>query len=103
MSSSGTSHTTAPNNSGRCTMHAPTSRPPLLPPLIPSCAAVVTPSSRLLVAVTAVSLVALAVLGAVAARTGGAKMLPGIVRVLFWGALAMAVTAGLGTLFGAVA
>ena len=50
-----------------------------------------------------VSLALLGVLGAIAARTGGAKMLPGTVRVLFWGALAMAVTAGLGRLFGAVA
>lgn len=71
--------------------------------VLPLLTAIVTPSSWLLVAVTAVSLVALAILGAVAARTGGAKMLPGVVRVLFWGALAMAVTAGLGTLFGAVA
>ena len=53
--------------------------------------------------VAIVSLALLGVLGAIAARTGGAKMLPGTVRVLFWGALAMAVTAGLGRLFGAVA
>jgi VIT1/CCC1 family predicted Fe2+/Mn2+ transporter len=50
-----------------------------------------------LVAITA--LVFLALLGTVAARTGGASMLKGAVRVTFWGALAMAVTAGVGTLF----
>jgi VIT1/CCC1 family predicted Fe2+/Mn2+ transporter len=50
-----------------------------------------------------VSLVELAILGAVAAKTGGAKIGLGAIRVLFWGALAMAVTAALGKLFGAVA
>jgi VIT1/CCC1 family predicted Fe2+/Mn2+ transporter len=45
----------------------------------------------------------LAFLGATAARTGGANMLTGAGRVLIWGSLAMAVTAGLGRLFGAVA
>ena len=63
----------------------------------------VSPASWLVTAVAAVSLVVLAILGAVAARTGGAKMLPGTIRVLFWGSLAMAVTAGLGRLFGAIA
>ncbi len=50
-----------------------------------------------LVAITA--LVFLALLGTVAARIGGASMLKGAVRVTFWGAFAMAVTAGVGTLF----
>lgn len=48
------------------------------------------------------SLVFLAVLGAVAARAGGAGMLKGSIRVLVWGAVAMAVTAAVGRLFGAV-
>ena len=48
------------------------------------------------------SLVFLALLGAVAARTGGAPVAKGALRTLFWGAFAMAVTAGIGTLFGAV-
>jgi VIT1/CCC1 family predicted Fe2+/Mn2+ transporter len=52
--------------------------------------------------VTASSLVFLAMLGAASARTGGAPILPGVVRVTFWGALAMALTAGVGALFGAV-
>lgn len=42
----------------------------------------------------------LALLGGFAARAGGAKVLPGAVRVTFWGALAMALTAGVGALFG---
>ena len=55
----------------------------------------------LLIPVVAVaSLLFLALLGAVAARAGGADMLTGAVRVTFWSALAMAVTAGVGLLFG---
>src|SRR5260221_568197 len=42
-------------------------------------------------------------LGALAARAGGAPLLPGTLRVTFWGALAMAITAGVGALFGTVA
>ena len=48
------------------------------------------------------SLLFLAILGAVAAKAGGAGMVRGSLRVLFWGAIAMAVTAGVGKLFGAV-
>lgn len=51
-------------------------------------------------AVGVISLVCLAVLGALGARTGGAPILPSVLRVVFWGALAMAVTAGVGKLFG---
>lgn len=49
------------------------------------------------------SLVFLALLGALAARAGGARVVVGAARVTFWGALAMAVTAGIGTLFGTAA
>lgn len=49
------------------------------------------------------SLVFLAVMGAVAARTGGAPVAAGAWRVTFWGALAMAATAGIGALFGTTA
>ena len=59
------------------------------------------PAPGLIVWVTATALVFLAVLGAVAARVGGAGMLTGAWRVTFWGALAMAVTAAVGALFGA--
>lgn len=50
--------------------------------------------------VSGTSLLFLAVLGALAAHTGGAKVLVGAFRVLFWGALAMAVTTGVGAMFG---
>jgi len=43
----------------------------------------------------------LALLGAFAARAGGAPVLNSVVRVTFWGALAMALTAGVGAIFGA--
>ena len=53
--------------------------------------------------VTGLSLVFLAILGAVAARVGRAHMLAGALRVTFWSALAMAVTAAIGRLFGVIA
>ena len=46
------------------------------------------------------ALLSLAVLGAVAARAGGAPVLPSVVRIVFWSAIAMAVTAGVGAMFG---
>lgn len=52
--------------------------------------------------ITGASLVFLAVLGVLAARAGGAKVAASALRVTFWGALAMAVTAGVGALFGTV-
>jgi VIT1/CCC1 family predicted Fe2+/Mn2+ transporter len=59
------------------------------------------PQKLLLPDIAGASLVSLALLGGVAARAGGAGILKGAVRVTFWGALAMAVTAGAGALFGA--
>ena len=53
------------------------------------------------VTVSVVSLMFLVVLGAVGAKAGGADMLKAALRVTFWGALAMAVTAGIGAIFGA--
>jgi vacuolar iron transporter family protein len=67
-------------------------------PLVTSALA---PVSIVIPAVMGGSLVFLAVLGAIAARTGGAPTLPGALRVTFWGALAMGITAGVGHLFGA--
>lgn len=61
------------------------------------------PGAKLIPAVAVSSLVFLAFLGALAARTGGAAMTVGAFRVTFWGALAMALTAGVGRLFGVVA
>ena len=63
---------------------------------------VISPSSALVAVVSAASLVFLAVLGAIGARAGGANVLRATVRVTFWGALAMALTAGIGKLFGTV-
>jgi len=59
------------------------------------------PRAGLIPWVSVTALVFLAVLGVVAARTGGADPVRGAWRVTFWGALAMAVTAGVGALFGA--
>ena len=58
---------------------------------------------NLIVLVAVASLVFLATLGGLAARAGGASIVTGAARVTFWGALAMAVTAGVGRLFGIVA
>ncbi len=60
------------------------------------------PRGALVPAVAATALVFLAVLGGVSARAGGARVRPAAIRVTFWGALAMGLTAGVGTLFGAV-
>ena len=70
---------------------------------LPLAMAALVPASALTGAVAASSLVFLATLGALAARTGGAPVLVSALRVTFWGALAMAVTAGVGALFGTVA
>ncbi|MEE4302755.1 MAG: VIT family protein [Wenzhouxiangella sp.] len=61
------------------------------------------PLDMVIPAVAGSCLPLLAALGAVAARTGGASKLKGATRVAFWGTLAMAVTAGVGRLFGVVA
>jgi VIT1/CCC1 family predicted Fe2+/Mn2+ transporter len=62
----------------------------------------VAAEASLIVVVAATSLLFLALLGGVAARAGGAGMSTGAIRVSFWGALAMGVTAGVGALFGTV-
>jgi len=59
------------------------------------------PAQSLTAWVAATSLAFLALLGAMAARVGGAAVVKGAWRVTFWGALAMAITAGVGALFGA--
>jgi VIT1/CCC1 family predicted Fe2+/Mn2+ transporter len=63
---------------------------------------VFTPAAAQMLAVAGTSLLFLALLGALAARVGGARLAPAAIRVLFWGALAMGVTAGIGALFGTV-
>ena len=69
---------------------------------LPLAVAALVPTSALSGAVAASSLVFLAALGALAARTGGAPIVASTLRVTFWGALAMAITAGAGALFGNV-
>lgn len=58
------------------------------------------PRSALVVGVSLASLLFLALLGAIGARAGGANVMRATLRVTFWGALAMASTAGIGALFG---
>ncbi|MBB4001546.1 VIT1/CCC1 transporter family protein [Aurantimonas endophytica] len=60
----------------------------------------VAPADLLIVFVSGASLVFLAFLGAIGAKTGGANVWRGTARVAFWGAAAMALTAGIGALFG---
>ncbi len=69
---------------------------------LPLLTAVLTPHNRLIVVISATSLIFLALLGTLASYTGGARVLLGAARVTFWGALAMALTAGVGALFGTV-
>ncbi len=68
---------------------------------MPLLLAVVVPTSAVVWTVTTSSLFFLALLGSLAARAGGSSVVRAAVRVTFWGALAMALTAGVGALFGA--
>src|SRR5512142_2379373 len=67
---------------------------------LPIITAAITPVRFTTIVIAAASLICLAALGAVAARTGGAPAWKGTLRVTFWGAVAMAITAGVGKLFG---
>jgi VIT1/CCC1 family predicted Fe2+/Mn2+ transporter len=67
---------------------------------LPLLAAIISPPNWVIPVVIANSLLFLAVLGGVAARVGGAPTVAGAMRVIFWGALAMGLTAGVGALFG---
>lgn len=69
--------------------------------LAPLAVAMLAPESYVVPAVAAGSLICLALLGMLGARTGGAALGPAVLRVTFWGMMAMAVTAGVGRLFGA--
>jgi vacuolar iron transporter family protein len=66
---------------------------------MPLAIAAVAPAPQLIPFVSGTSLVFLALLGGLAARAGGAGVAAGAMRVTFWGALAMAATAGVGALF----
>jgi VIT1/CCC1 family predicted Fe2+/Mn2+ transporter len=71
--------------------------------LIPIIAALLAPSGLVAEVSSATALVALIILGGTAAYAGGSSIAKGAIRVAFWGALAMGLTAGVGRLFGAVA
>ncbi|MBR0565021.1 VIT family protein [Azoarcus sp. L1K30] len=68
--------------------------------LLPLLLVMLVPLSALMWSVSLGSLCFLALLGFIAARAGGAPVLVSVIRVSFWGALAMALTAGVGALFG---
>ena len=70
---------------------------------VPVVAAALAPASAIIPVVLVVTVLALAALGALGARAGAAPMLPAVVRVVLWGVFAMAVTAGVGFLFGVTA
>ncbi len=70
---------------------------------MPLAVAALAPAPGLILLVAGTSLVFLALLGGLAARAGGAGVTMGAIRVTFWGALAMALTAGVGWLFGTFA
>ena len=69
--------------------------------IMPLAVVTAAPGQQLIPLVVAVSLLCLVLLGALGAKAGGAPVMRSIVRVTFWGALAMALTAGVGSLFGA--
>jgi len=71
--------------------------------ILPLLVVLVVPASVLMWAVSLSSLLFLVLLGALAARAGGAPVMTSAIRVTFWGALAMALTAGVGALFGVAA
>jgi VIT1/CCC1 family predicted Fe2+/Mn2+ transporter len=70
--------------------------------LMPLLVTVLAPEAGLIAIVSGSSLVLLALLGGLSARVGGAGVMIGAIRVTFWGGLAMALTAGIGWLFGTV-
>lgn len=71
--------------------------------ILPIAAVMLSPQSQVTVILTVITMITLAVLGATAARIGGASAVRGAIRVVFWGALAMGATAAVGSLFGATA
>ena len=70
---------------------------------VPLVVAALAPAPRLTIFVAVLSLACLAILGAIAARVGHAPVATGALRITFWGAIAMALTAAVGRLFGVIA
>lgn len=71
--------------------------------ILPLLLVILVPASMVMWVVAISSLLFLALLGSIAARVGGACVMTAAVRVTFWGALAMAITAGVGAMFGVTA
>jgi vacuolar iron transporter family protein len=71
--------------------------------VLPLLVVLLVPAPAIMWAVSVSSLLFLALLGSLAARAGGASVMTSAIRVTFWGALAMALTAGVGALFGVAA
>ncbi len=67
---------------------------------VPLLAAYLAPANAIILTVVTISILSLAVLGALGAKAGAAPLVPAVLRVVGWGAFAMAVTAGVGRLFG---
>jgi len=70
---------------------------------LPLVTALLSPEKLIPIIVSITSLGSLALLGGVSARVGSAPVTKAVARVTFWGALAIAATAGIGALFGVVA
>jgi VIT1/CCC1 family predicted Fe2+/Mn2+ transporter len=70
--------------------------------VLPLLAVFIAPETKIIPVVASLSLIFLASLGGIAARIGGAPISIGVIRVTFWGVLAMAITALVGRLFGVV-
>jgi VIT1/CCC1 family predicted Fe2+/Mn2+ transporter len=68
--------------------------------IVPIAAVLLAPSAWVTEVLSATALSTLVILGGIAAYAGGASIVRGAVRVSFWGALAMGITAGVGKLFG---
>jgi len=68
--------------------------------VMPLLTVLIFPATAVIPAVSLISLLCLALLGMVAARVGGSPVVKATLRVTFWGALAMGITAGVGALFG---
>jgi VIT1/CCC1 family predicted Fe2+/Mn2+ transporter len=68
--------------------------------IVPVATAVMAPAAIVTAVTSVTALVTLAILGGAAAKTGGAPIAQGALRVAFWGALAMGLTAAVGRLFG---
>ena len=71
--------------------------------VMPMLTVLLVPQTMVIWLVAILSLAFLAILGGIAARVGGARISTGVIRVTFWGALAMALTAAVGSLFGVTA